>query len=473
MRHFPIFLDLRGRRVVVAGGGEAALAKLRLLLKTEAKLTVFARDPAPEIVAWDADRRLRLVRRAFGAGDALCATLAYAASEDATEDARVAALARADGAMVNLVDNLDASAFITPAIVDRDPVTVAIGTEGAAPVLARAIKADIEAALPASLGLLARIGQGFRRAAEALPMGARRRAFWADYYFSKGPRALEKDGEAALRPALDALLARHMAAAPARGHVDLVGAGPGDPNLLTLKARKLLDRADVVIHDRLVAPAILELARREAVLIDVGKKGFGPSTRQSDICALMVEHASRGAQVVRLKSGDPGVYGRLDEEIDALEAAGIDWAIVPGITAASAAAAQIGQSLTRRARNSALRFLTGHDVQGFAEQDWRALARPGAVAAIYMGARGARFLQGRLLMHGAAPDTPVTAVENASRSDARVIASTLARLPADLETAAPDGPVILMLGLAPRDAAAALPALPSPAAAPSLKQEFA
>ena len=247
-----------------------------------------------------------------------------------------------------------------------------------------------------------------------------------------------------------------------------MGAGPGDPELLTLKARKLLDRADVVIHDRLVSAAILELARREALLIEAGKKGFGPAMAQEDICALMVEHAANGAHVVRLKGGDPMVFGRLDEEIEALDAAGLDWSVVPGITAASAAAAHIGQSLTKRDRNSALRILTGHDMQGFAEQDWRGLARPGTVAAIYMGARGARFIQGRLMMHGAAPDTPVTAVENAARPEARTLTSTLGRLAADLEAAAPTGPVILLYGLAPRAAEAALPDLQS-----DRKEEFA
>ncbi|MEJ6391704.1 siroheme synthase CysG [Gymnodinialimonas sp. 2305UL16-5] len=473
MRHFPIFLDLRGRRVVLAGGGEAALAKLRLILKSEARVTVFAEDAAPEIVDWAAAGKLRLVERAFAPGDALCAALAYAATEDDAEDARIATLAHADGALVNIVDNLDGSAFITPAIVDRDPVTVAIGTEGAAPVLARKIKADLEARLPSSLGLLARIGQGFRAAANALPMGRKRRDFWSEYYFNKGPEALAKEGETGAELALGDLLIDHLHSAPTTGRVDLVGAGPGDPELLTLKARNLLDKADVVIHDRLVSPEILELARREATLIDVGKKGFGPSTKQEDICALMVEHAQAGAHIVRLKSGDPGIYGRLDEEIDALDAAGVDWAIVPGITAASAASAQIGQSLTKRGRNGAMRFLTGHDVKGFAEQDWRGLAQPGQVAAIYMGARGARFLQGRLMMHGAAPDTPVTAVENASRADTRVIAATLATLPQALQDAAPDGPVILMFGLAPRAASHELARLRRDPTLPQLQEELA
>jgi uroporphyrin-III C-methyltransferase/precorrin-2 dehydrogenase/sirohydrochlorin ferrochelatase len=457
MQHFPIFVALAGRRVVLSGGGAAALAKLRLLFKTEAHLTVFASDPSAEIVGWHEERRLRLVRRAAEPGDALCAVLAYGANEDDAEDARFAALARADGAMVNIVDNLGDSQFITPAIVDRDPVTVAIGTEGAAPVLARKIKADLEAALPQGLGVLARLGKGFRRAADALPMGRKRRDFWGDFYFGAGPRTLDAHGEAGVGDLLDALLDRHLTEKPQAGRVEFVGAGPGDPDLLTLKARRALDTADVVIHDRLIAPVILELARREADLIAAGKEGFGPSMPQGDINALIVDHVRKGAHVVRLKSGDPTVFGRLDEEIEAVQAAGLDWSVVPGITAASAAVASVGQSLTRRGRNSDLRFLTGHDMEGFAEHDWQTLARPGTVAAIYMAKRGARFVQGRLMMHGAAPDTPVTIVENASRANERVIAATLGTLSDDLHTAALSGPAILLYGLAPRDAANALP----------------
>ena len=191
MKYFPIYLAVEGRDIVVSGGGEAALAKLRLLLKTEGNVTVFAEDIAPEVEILRAEGKLALVRRALQAGDAKGAALFYAANDDDVEDARVTALARADGALTNWVDNLEQSQFITPAIVDRDPVTVAIGTEGAAPVLARAIKADLEARLPTSLGLLARVGKAFRAAAEALPMGRKRRDFWSDFYFRAGPRALE------------------------------------------------------------------------------------------------------------------------------------------------------------------------------------------------------------------------------------------------------------------------------------------
>ncbi|WP_099826563.1 siroheme synthase CysG [Oceaniglobus indicus] len=459
MKHFPIFLAVEGRRIVLSGGGDAALAKLRLLMKTEARLTVFATDPAPDIRDWAAAGRLTLIERAMQPGDALCAALFYGADEDPAEDARTAAIAHADGALVNIVDNLHDSQFITPAIVDRDPVVVAIGTEGAAPVLARAIKKDLEDRLPPVLGTLARIGKAFRARVEALPFGAPRRAFWSDYYFAAGPRALNTGGEGALDDTLATLLTDHLNAAPKPGRVEFVGAGPGDPELLTLKARRALHEADVVIHDRLVSAEILELVRREATLIDAGKEGFGKSMAQGDIDALIVEHGTRGAHVVRLKSGDPTVFGRLDEEIEAVEAAGLAWSIVPGITAASAAVAGIGQSLTRRGRNASVRFITGHDTKGFADHDWATLAQPGEVAAIYMGKRSARFFQGRLLMHGADPATPVTVIENASRPDQRVIATTLSELEPTLTRAALTGPALTLFGLAPR-AAAKLNVLP-------------
>lgn len=446
MRHFPIFLDLRGRHVVVSGAGQTALAKLRLLMKSEARISVFGPDPDPQVQALAEAGRIRLLTRPLAHGDALCAALVYGANADAVLDARARAIGKASGALVNIVDDLS-SDFITPAIVDRDPVTVAIGTEGAAPVVARHIKARLEEMLPAGLGALVRIGQGFRARVAHLDSKARR-VFWNRFYFGTGPRA-QSGGRA--QSELERLLAEGIA--PQQGRVHLVGAGPGDPELMTIKARRLLHDADVVIHDRLVPQPVLELARREALVVEVGKQGFGPAWKQDDINALMVRHARAGASVVRLKSGDPGVFGRLDDELDALDAAGVAWDIVPGITAASAAVAGLGQSFTRRGRNSDFRLLTGHDMKGFADHDWRTLARPGTCAGIYMGTRAAAFLRGRLLMHGAAPDTPVTAVENAARPDERVIATRLIDLPEALLDAAPLGPVVLLLGLAPRSAA--------------------
>ncbi len=459
MKHFPIFLSVENRAIVVSGGGDAAIAKLRLLLKTTAEITVFAEKPAGEIRDWASEGRITLVTAPFGEGDAAGAVLVYAANDDDHEDDRVANIARAAGVLVNHVDNLEGSDFITPAIVDRDPVTVAIGTEGAAPVLARAIKAELEERLPRSLGPLARIGKGFRAAAEALPMGRRRRAFWSDYYFATGPRAYDERGKSGVELELEALLARHIEQRPEDGHVTFVGAGPGDPELLTLKARRALHEADVVIHDRLVSAEILELARREAVIVDAGKEGFGPSTPQGDIDRMIVDHARKGLHVVRLKSGDATVFGRLDEEIDACNEANVAYSIVPGITSASASVAAIGQSLTRRGRNSSVRFMTGHDVKGFAEHDWKTLARPGEVAAIYMGKRSARFLQGRLMMHGARPDTPVTLVVNVSRPDQSIVASRIGALAEDARNLT--GPALILYGLEPRAAVSLAKSLPT------------
>ena len=244
---------------------------------------------------------------------------------------------------------------------------------------------------------------------------------------------------------------------PQSAAVTFVGAGPGAALHLTLGAYRALQGADVVIHDRLVGAEVLALIPAHVIKIDVGKTGFGPSTDQSSINAALVAHAQTGARVVRLKGGDCGIFGRLDEEIDALQAAGLSFTILPGLTSASVAAANIGQSLTKRGRNAALRIVTGHDMAGYADLDWRGIAAPGTVVAIYMGKKSARFIQGRLIMHGAAADTPVTLIENVSRPDQRIVAATLASLPS--AAAALEGPAVILYGLAPREARIALPQL--------------
>ena len=450
MRHFPVFLDTRDRRVVVSGAGEGAAAKIALLLKSEARVVVFGENPCERVLDWAAGDYVDFHPRRVEACDVIGAKLVYGANDDDAEDRRAVALGRKAGALGLVVDNLDASDFITPAIVDRDPVLVAIGTEGTAPVLARQIKARVEAMLPASTGRLARLADGFRGRAATLRSSALRRHFWTRWFFEDGTRDEES---------LEALLAEVKSDAKRPGHVHLVGAGPGDPDLLTRKAAKLLHDADVVIHDRLVSGEILELARREAIMVDVGKKGFGTSTPQGRIDAAMIEHARAGRQVVRLKAGDPGIFGRLDEETAALDAADVAWSLVPGITAAAAAAADIGVSLTRRGRNSSLTVLTGHDTQGFAEHDWKRLAREGETAAIYMGLRAARFVQGRLLMFGRDPATPVTIVFDASRDTRETVPATLATMSDAIADARSDGPAVILLGLAPHRVAAALPDL--------------
>ncbi|KAG1700384.1 Siroheme synthase [Nymphon striatum] len=293
--------------------------------------------------------------------------------------------------------------------------------------------------LPNELGLLAKLAEYFRPKASNLPQGRTRRKFWSRYFYDLGPAALREGGKHGATRTLDTLFDEAQNEAADVGRVFLVGSGPGDPDLLTRKALKVLHEADVIIHDRLVSPQILELARREAMLIQTGKQGFGPSWKQEDINALMVEHAQKGAQIVRLKSGDPTVFGRLDEEMDALDEAGIYFEIIPGITTASAAAASLNVSLTKRKRNSALQIMTAQDIKGFAEQDWRKLSDEGSVAAIYMGFKSAHLLSGRLLMHGADANTPVTIMENVSRANQKTLVSTIGDLPNMADQAGHDG----------------------------------
>ena len=252
------------------------------------------------------------------------------------------------------------------------------------------------------------------------------------------------------------MLERHASGNVEPGRIALVGAGPGDPELLTLRATRVLRDADVVLYDRLVDPRILELARREAHFEEVGKSPAfrsGPTPRswtQGDINARCIEHARNGHRVVRLKSGDPLIFGRADEELDAFEAAGFECEIVPGITAAIAASAALRRSLTRRGRNSEVRLVSAHDVDGYAEQDWRAMAAPGAVTALYMGVRAARFVQGRLMLFGAEPHMPVSIVENASREDERVLSGQLCELDALFRQHQVTGPAVIFTGLAAR-----------------------
>ena len=452
MEYLPIFVATAQQRIVVVGGGQLAEAKCRGALKTSAHVTLFSDHPTQAMRDWSRAGRVALHERLPSEADLSGARLVYAASEEDAINERVARWARRAGAWVNVLDRPEHCDFITPAIVDRDPVVVAIGTEGAAPVLARQIKADVEAMLPQSLGQLAQAARRFReRVSNALAAGRPRRNFWKAFFATvPTPSALADE---ALEVSLEALLERHVRHEAPAGHVSFVGAGPGDPELLTIKARRLIHEADVIVYDRLVSAEILDLARKEAKYIAVGKKGFGAAVSQSDINTHLVTEASRGLHVVRLKGGDPGVFGRLDEELTAVHEAAIATSVVPGITAAAAAAATLEVSLTRRARNSSVTFLTAHDAEGFAEHHWQQLARPGQSLAVYMGRRTAPFIQGRLLMHGADAALPVTCIENVSRPEQRSFGSDLSSFARDLEAHGFDGPLMILVGIAARSGA--------------------
>lgn len=445
MRYLPLHIDTKNQTILIVGGGSAAEAKLRTLLKTEAHLIVYAEHISDEITKWVDEGRLIWRAEDVTAKALLSAQLIYAASDDPAVNTRVAKAARAHGVFVNAADQKEDCDFFTPALVDRSPVIISIGTEGTSPGLARAIKADLEGRLPSTLGRLAiKIQQLRGKVSRVLPDIAKRQAFWADILSSRDLASHLKVSEEAIERRVEEKLL--STSASKSGHVSLVGAGPGKAELLTLGARQKLHSADVIVYDRLVSQDVLDFARREAEYIYVGKEPGGASTPQNKINDILIEKANDGLTVVRLKSGDPLIFGRADEEIDVLEAANIPYDIVPGITAAAAAAAEIGASLTTRGHNKSVSFLTGHDAKGFAEHDWKGLASSGARAAIYMGVGASRFIQGRLLLHGASAEVPVTVVENASRPHQVIVSTTLGNLAQDIENAAIKGPAILLVG---------------------------
>ena len=451
MRYLPIHIDTQNASILVVGGGAAAEAKLRTLLKSEAEIILVSEEVSPEISRWIDQSKIRYLPRGFHANDLERVALVYAATEDDAVNQHIAELARAASIPVNAADQKDACSFITPALVDRAPVTISIGTEGTSPGLARAVKSDLETRMPSTLGALALKTQKLRaKVKDVMPDLADRQRFWARIFDGKNLDAHLKLDDAGLEQRVETALSTPEA--DFGGSVVLVGAGPGNPDLLTFAARKALHSADVVVYDRLVSQDVLNLGRREAEYIYVGKTPGGHSTRQDRINEILIEKAQAGLYVVRLKSGDPLIFGRADEELDALEHASISTSIIPGITSAASAAAEIGASLTTRGKNKAISLLTGHDAEGFAEQDWKSLADENARAAVYMGVGASRFIQGRLLLHGAKHDRPVCVVENASRPNQIIVQSTLGALPDDLKSAGIKGPAILLIGYTIRGA---------------------
>ncbi|MEP5214283.1 siroheme synthase CysG, partial [Sulfitobacter pontiacus] len=348
----------------------------------------------------------------------------------------------------NVVDRQDKCSFLTPSIVDRGSLTIAIGTEGAAPVLGQGIKAHLEAMLPPSIGALVDKASSLRpRVARALDKGSPRRDFWRSFFFGGIRTAFERDPDTAFQTSVDEALSGDQG--EITGSVSLVGAGPGDADLLTLKAQRRLLDADVIVYDRLVGPGILEYARRDAERIDVGKAPGKLSVSQARINEILIEHANAGKRVVRLKGGDPYVFGRGGEDQAALVAAGIPVDVVPGITAAVACAAAIRLPLTWRGENRSFTVLTGTAGDGAADHDWIALAKPGAAFSIYMGVRQAGHIQRQLLDAGIAEDTPVVVVENGTRADQKTAVGTIATLTRTLALGAIKGPAIIYVGLDP------------------------
>jgi uroporphyrin-III C-methyltransferase/precorrin-2 dehydrogenase/sirohydrochlorin ferrochelatase len=441
---FPAFFKVEDRVVVIIGEGEEALAKVRLVAETRAAITIVAENPEPALAKLIAERDFKHIAADYRADHLNDAVLVFAATGDRQTDERIVSDARAQKIAVNAVDRPDICDFYTPALVNRAPVAVAIGSEGAGPVLTQIIRASVERLLSPSLGALARMAVIYRNPVEKLlPAGAPRRTFWKSFFTGSVARAVEGGDLSSARREATRLL---KASGPAVGHVWLVGAGPGAEDLLTLRAQRVLQNADVIVHDALVPENVVAMGRRDAERIPVGKRKGCHSKRQEDINALLVSLARDGKRVVRLKSGDPLVFGRAGEEMAALRTAEIGYEVVPGITSALAAAATMELPVTLRGVASSLVFTTGHDMKGDVLPDWARLAVSGATIAVYMGKSVAASIAARLIEGGLAGDTTVAVIENASRSDQRMFYGTLRELPALEARSELKGPVMVIIG---------------------------
>jgi len=450
VNYFPVFFDLEGQRVLVVGGGEVALRKVSLLERTGASISVVAPRIAPELLERAAAGKLTVTVRDFAPEDLDGSRLVIVATSRRAVNRWIAKLSEARNIPVNVVDDREASRFIVPAIIDRDPVLVAVSTGGTSPVLARRLRERLEAFIPAKIGDLAawlkELRAGTRR---KLRDADERRRFFEAVVDGPAARRFTLGDTRGARSIAQQLLTMSSAAPRAAGEVTLVGAGPGDPELLTLKALRALQDADVILHDRLVSDGVLDLARRDAVRICVGKAAGTLGSTQEEINALLIEHAKQGRRVVRLKGGDPFVFGRGGEELQALAAAQIAFSVVPGITAALGAAAYAGIPLTHRDHAHAVTFVTGHSqddgVPG-REPDWGALAKPGTTAVFYMGLARLDRIAARLMEHGAPAARPAAIIAQASTAQQRVILASLATLSDAVARENIESPALLVVG---------------------------
>lgn len=450
LARLPVFLALEGKRAVVAGGDAQAAWKAELLSAAGANVEVFAPAPGDEMagLARTPPRGVVAIRRrTIGSDDFTGVAVAVGAFADDGDAAQFAAAARAHGVPVNIIDKPAFCDFAFGAIVNRSPLVIGISTDGAAPVFGMAVRAKIEAMIPRGFARWAEAARRWRGAlfAAGLSHPVRRR-FWQ--IFSRYA-AIHPDHEPT-RLDFDGFLAETTdeAARPDIGSVTLVGAGPGDPELLTLRAVRALQSADIILVDDLVAPGILDFARREAKKMLVGKTGHGPSCKQEEINALMVTLAKAGKRVVRLKGGDPMIFGRATEEIAACRAAGIPVEVVPGISAAQGAASRLGVSLTHRERARRVQYVTGHGSDGRlpADIDWGSIADPSATTIVYMPVKTHAAFAAAAIAAGLDAATPAVAVVNATRPDETVIRATIADLPQRLAAAAAAGPTVVMIG---------------------------
>ena len=445
MDYLPLFHKLQGSRVLVVGGGEIALRKARLLTDAGAVLRVVAPEVDGQLVALAHECSGEVLMRGYHSADLDGCRLVIAATDDPGLNAQVSADAQQRSLPVNVVDAPALCTVIFPAIVDRSPLVVAVSSGGDAPVLARLIRAKLEAWIPSAYGELAGLAARFRHQVKKLyPDVNQRRGFWEEVF--QGPiaeRQLAGQGAEAER-----LLQAKVDGAPAQqgGEVYLVGAGPGDPDLLTFRALRLMQQADVVLYDRLVAPAIIEMCRRDAERLYVGKRRSEHAVPQEQINRLLVDLARQGKRVLRLKGGDPFIFGRGGEEIEELAEHGIPFQVVPGITAASGCSAYGGIPLTHRDYAQSVRFVTGHLKDGTCNLPWSDLVAPAQTLVFYMGLVGLPTICAELIHHGRAPTTPAALVQQGTTRNQRVFTGTLADLPALVAKHEVHAPTLIIVG---------------------------
>ncbi|EIZ8956055.1 siroheme synthase CysG [Cronobacter sakazakii] len=426
MDHLPIFCQLRHRACLLVGGGDVAERKARLLLEAGAALTVNALAFAPQFEAWAKQGMLRLVQGEFNASLLDDCWLAIAATDDDAVNNQVSEAAEARRIFCNVVDAPKQASFIMPSIIDRSPLMVAISSGGTSPVLARLLREKLEALLPQHLGKVAGYaGQLRRRVKQTFASMSERRRFWEKFFVNdRLAQSLANDDEQAVNRITETLLSEPL---DDRGEVVLVGAGPGDPGLLTLKGLQQIQQADIVVYDRLVSDEIMNLVRRDADRVFVGKRAGYHCVPQEEINQILLREAQRGKRVVRLKGGDPFIFGRGGEELETLCDAGIPFSVVPGITAASGCSAYAGLPLTHRDYAQSVRLITGHLKNG-GEFDWHNLAAEKQTLVFYMGLNQAAAIQEKLIEHGMDPLMPVALVENGTSVKQRVVAGVLTEL---------------------------------------------
>lgn len=448
MKQLPIFIEVQGRRCVVVGGGEVASRKITWLLKTGAAVVVVSPRLCDALARLAQSGAIDWIASPFSPEHLDDAWLAFAATDHPEVNASVADAARQRAIPLNVVDQPALCSFTMPSIVDRSPIVIAISSGGDAPVLARQLRAKLESAIPAAYGRLAQIAGEFRtQVQQRLPEGSARRIFWENVL--EGPIAEqvlaghEDEARLALQRALE------QAATPtsqAMGEVYLVGAGPGDPDLLTFRALRLMQKADVVLYDNLVSAAVMELVRRDAERIYVGKKRRDHALPQPEIHALMIKLALAGQRVLRIKGGDPFIFGRGGEEIEALVEHGIPFQVVPGITSANGIACYAGIPLTHRDYAQAVTFVTGHLKDGSVNLDWPTLSRPNQTLVIYMGLESLEEMCRQLQQHGLAADYPIAAIQQGTTPQQRVITGTLADLAPQVRNAGFKPPTLIIVG---------------------------